>query len=100
MKKLDDLLSEIAQPNDSIYLKIDTQGYERKIIEGALKVIHRFSLIQLETSFFPVYENETLVGDMIKLLDDLDFCVVSVEPGWENSKTGELLQADLIFGRK
>jgi FkbM family methyltransferase len=96
--RLDTVLDRFAQPNDRIFLKIDTQGYELKILNGALGVINRFALIQLETSFFEVYRGETLVGDMIKYLDDLGYRVVSIEPGWENPATGELLQADFIFG--
>ncbi|MGH9675470.1 MAG: FkbM family methyltransferase [Candidatus Acidiferrum sp.] len=98
--RLDSLLDQFAKPDDKIYLKIDTQGYELKILNGALGVINRFELIQLETSFFEIYRGETLIGDVIKFLDCLGYRVVSIEPGWENPATGELLQADFIFGRK
>jgi FkbM family methyltransferase len=98
--RLESLLDQFAKPDDRIYLKIDTQGYELKILNGALGVINRFELIQLETSFFEVYRGETLIGDVIKFLDYLGYRVVSIEPGWENPTTGELLQADFIFGRK
>jgi FkbM family methyltransferase len=98
--RLDSVLDRFAQPGDRIFLKIDTQGYEMKILSGALGVINRFALIQLETSFIEVYHGETLVGDVIKYLDYMGYRVVSIEPGWENPATGELLQADFIFGRK
>ncbi|MGH6822888.1 MAG: FkbM family methyltransferase [Methylocella sp.] len=98
--RLDSVLDQFAQPDDKIYLKVDSQGYELKILNGALGVINRFELIQLETSFFEVYHGETLIGDVIKFLDYLGYRVVSIEPGWENPATGELLQADFIFGRK
>jgi hypothetical protein len=98
--RLDSVLDQFAQPGDKIYLKFDTQGYELKILDGALGVINRFELIQLETSFFEVYRGEALIGDVIKFLDYLCYRVVSIDPGWENPATGELLQADFIFGRK
>jgi FkbM family methyltransferase len=98
--RLDSMLDQFAQPDDEIFLKIDTQGYELKILNGALGVISRFALIQLETSFFEVYHGETLIGDVIKYLDYIGYRVVSIEPGWENPTTGELLQADFTFGRK
>jgi hypothetical protein len=41
-----------------------------------------------------------LIGDIIKFHDYLGFRVVSIEPRWENPATGELLQANFIFGRK
>jgi FkbM family methyltransferase len=98
--RLDAVLDQFARPDDRIFLKVDTQGYELKILNGALGVISRFVLIQLETSFFEVYHGVTLVGDVIKYLDYIGYRVVSIEPGWENPATGELLQADFIFGRK
>jgi FkbM family methyltransferase len=98
LRRLDELLHTIAEPDDRIYLKVDTQGYEMEVLRGSLAVINRFALIQLETSFFPVYQRETLVGDVIKFMDYLGFRIVSMEPGWEDPRTGELLQADLIFG--
>jgi FkbM family methyltransferase len=100
IRRLDDLLPTIVQPGNCIFLKIDTQGYETKVIEGARGVIERFALIQLEVSFFPVYEGETLAGDVINLLDSLGYRIVSFEPGWEDGATAELLQVDLVFAKK
>lgn len=98
--RLDRILDSVSKPDDNIYLKIDTQGYEMKVLKGALGVIDRFELIQLETSFFPAYQDEVLISDVIKFLDYLGYRIVSIEPGWEDPKTTELLQADLIFKRK
>lgn len=99
VRRLDSILPEISQSGDAIYLKVDTQGYEMNVLNGALGAVERFALIQLETSFFPVYKNETLIGDMIKFMECLGYRIVSLEPGWEDPRTGELIQADLIFGR-
>lgn len=98
--RLDSLLDQFAKVDDRIFLKIDTQGYELNILNGALGVINRFELIQLETSFIEVYHGEALIGDVVKFLGYLGYRVISIEPGWECAATGELLQADLIFGRK
>jgi hypothetical protein len=100
VRRLDEFLGSISQPGDAIYLKIDAQGYEMKILEGTSGVIDRFELIQVEASFFQVYQSEVLVADMIRYLDSRGYRIVGMEPGWEDAKTGELLQADLIFGRK
>ena len=98
--RLDQILDQVARHDDQMFLKIDTQGYEMKVIKGALGVLDRFDLIQLETTFFEVYQGETLVGDTIKFMDYLGYKVVSFDPGWENPATGELLQADIIFARR
>ena len=45
VRRLDSVLDQFAQIDDRIFLKIDTQGYELKILSGALGVINRFLLI-------------------------------------------------------
>jgi FkbM family methyltransferase len=100
LRRLDCLLGELTDPNELIFLKVDAQGYETRILNGALKVLDRFALIQLETSLTSVYLNEPLIGDVIKFLDYLDYRIVAIEPGWEDPRTSEMLQADLIFARK
>ena len=81
-------------------MKVDAQGYEMKILDGASGILDRLDLIQMEASFLPVYQGEKLAGDLINRLDSLGFRVVGAEPAWVDQKTGELLQADLIFARK
>jgi FkbM family methyltransferase len=100
VRRLDSLLATLARPEEAIYLKIDAQGYEAKILQGASRVIARFALIQLEVSFFKVYQEEMPIIDALRLMESLGFHVVGMEPGWEDPKTGEMLQADFIFGRK
>jgi FkbM family methyltransferase len=100
VRRLDSVVPELLRPDDVAYLKIDAQGYEIKILDGASGVIDRFELIQVEASFVQVYENEILIADMIKFMDTLGYRIVGTEPGWDDPKTGEMLQADLIFARK
>ncbi len=100
VRRLDKILDQIARREDRVFLKIDTQGYEMKVLNGALGVVERLDLIQVETAFFEAYHGATLIGDMIKFFDYIGYKVVSIDPGWENSATGELLEADVIFGRK
>jgi len=99
LRRLDDVFAEAVRPGETPYLKIDAQGYEMKILQGGLNVLGRFPLIQLETSFFPVYKDEPLIGEVIQFLAAQGFRVISFEPGWDDPKTGEMLQADLIFAR-
>lgn len=100
IRRLDMLTEELSLNSQSIFLKLDVQGYETQVLLGALRILDRVKLIQIETSLVPVYKNEPLIGDMVKTLDFLGFRIVAVEPGWSDPKTGELLQMDLILARK
>ncbi len=99
IRRLDTVLDGIARPEEVIYLKIDTQGYELNVLKGALGVIDRFPLIQLETAFSEGYEEQPVIENIISFLRGLRYRIVSIEPGWEDPRTGELLEADLIFAR-
>jgi FkbM family methyltransferase len=99
IRRLATILNSVAQPNNKIYLKIDTQGYELNVLNGALGIIDRFPLIQLETAFFEGYETQPVIEEIIGFLRRLRYRIVWIEPGWEDSKTGEMLEADLIFAR-
>jgi hypothetical protein len=54
-------------------------------------------VIQLEMSLVPLYENEMLFFEMTKYLNDKGFQLYSLENGFSNPDTGQLLQVDGIF---
>jgi FkbM family methyltransferase len=99
LRRLDDIIDEIARPDEVIYLKIDTQGYELNVLKGALKTIGRAPLIQLETAFSQGYEGQPVIEGVIGYLRELGYRIVAIEPGWEDFKTAEMLETDLIFAR-
>ena len=80
-------------------LKIDAQGYERRVLEGAAAALDRFIGVQLEMSLVPLYKGETLLPEMISLLQSRGFTLMSLEPGYTDPESGQLLQTDGIFFR-
>lgn len=97
--KLDTLLPQIASPEDKIYLKIDTQGYEKNVLEGAAQVLDRIAGIQLEMSLVPLYGTDFLYQDVLNFMQRNGFSLYSIETGFSSPHTGQLLQADGIFFR-
>lgn len=94
---LDEILFKYCSEEEQIYLKIDTQGYEREVLDGAATALSYIVGLQLEMSLVPLYEGETLFEDMIDFLKNRGFVLVSLEPVFEDRKTGQLLQVDGIF---
>ena len=80
-----------------IFVKIDTQGYEENIVLGADKVLNQIGAIMIETSISKVYNQEKDYLEMINLMKSFGFHVWSVERGFTNKKTGQVLQLDIIF---
>ena len=98
IKTLDSIINSFCKPNeDNIMLKIDTQGYEKNVIDGAENSLQTIKIIQLEMSLVPLYENEMLFQDMIDYLSTKSFTLYSLENGFINENSGQLLQVDGIF---
>lgn len=98
VERLDDILDEVAGPDDRIFLKLDTQGFERQVLAGGAEALARCVGLQLEMSFVPLYEGGMLVHQAMTLAYDAGFHLAVVEQGWA-APTGQMLQADGIFFR-
>ena len=90
---------KIEIDDKSVCLKADVQGYEKFVLEGAIETLKSTRVIEVELSFFPLYEASPLFIDMAEYLKKIDFSLVSIEPVFTDPKTGYLLQADGIFVR-
>lgn len=97
---LNDVLKKNFNEKHKIFLKIDTQGFEKKIIKGASKVLNKIKCIMLETSIIPMYEGEDNYIKIIEFMKKKGFYVWAIERGFSNKKTGEVNQLDIIFVNK
>lgn len=97
--RLDTIFDKYYQPGDKIFLKIDTQGYEKNVLEGAVNSISKITGLQLELSLVSLYNGSATYLDLIEYLKTIGFSLFSVENGFYESKTGRLLQFDGIFFR-
>jgi FkbM family methyltransferase len=99
INKIDSIIGQYYKENDNIFLKIDTQGYEKNVIDGARESIQKIKGIQIEMSLVPLYEREPFFIDMIEYMKSRGFNLYSIENGFFDSKYGRLLQVDGIFFR-
>ncbi len=100
IKRLDTIIDEFCTPNSKLFVKIDAQGYESKIIKGAESCIERISGFQLELSFLELYKNEKTIFEIINQMEQLDYKLIAIEPGWNNPTTGFTVEIDGIFIKK
>lgn len=97
IKRLDSIFYQYYNEKDKIMLKIDTQGFEKNVIDGAENSIVNIVLMQLETSIIPLYNNELLLAEMLKYLESRNFKLIALENGFENPVNHHLLQVDCIL---
>ena len=99
MARLDDVFGTYAGNTERVLLKIDTQGTEAAVLEGASGILDRIYGIQLELSIVPVYLGERTYLDMIAALDKLGFHPALFIPGYFNHRSARLISMDGIFIR-
>lgn len=91
------ITTDILNSHNSIMLKIDVQGYEMNVIDGAVSLLPSIKIVQAELSFLPMYSNGPLYKDVITRMDSLGFELFSLIPEFIDPNSGRLLQADGIF---
>lgn len=100
IKSLDSIFDSICDKNDVIFLKLDTQGYEKNILEGAKESLKKIKGIQIELALKPTYENAPNFKEIFTILEEAGFTLYSLEEGFENEKTGQLIEVDGLFFRE
>jgi FkbM family methyltransferase len=93
-------IAQQARDEERLFVKVDAQGYEQRIVNSAAAAIDRVSGFQLEMSLTPLYEGEQLLAEMVKDMEKRGFDLMSIEPGYCDPSTGRLLQADGLFFRR
>jgi FkbM family methyltransferase len=98
--RLDTLDEPLIKSAERIYLKIDTQGYEKPVLLGAKGIMDKVIGVQLEMSVIPLYEHQALFPELLAWLDSAGFEMWGLAPGFMNQGTGRMLQFDGIFYRR
>jgi FkbM family methyltransferase len=97
--RLDRIAATWLQKGEEVFLKIDTQGYERQVLEGARDLLAGLRGIQLEMSLVPCYEGEPGFRDLLDRLEAAGFELYLLLPGYFERKLGRQLQVDGVFIR-
>jgi len=97
---VDNFLSTKPELEGEILLKLDVQGYELEALRGAIHSLPNIKLVQAELSFVPIYKGSPVFRDVVDFLEEHDFEIYTIIPGFRDGSTGRLLQADGIFVKR
>ena len=98
--KLDSIANQYLDKNSNLFIKIDTQGYEWQVLDGASETLKRAQGVLCELSLVTLYHEQRLWRDIVDRLDQQGFMLWALQKGFINPKTGQSLQMDGIFIRK
>ena len=99
--RLDVIIDKIIAPTDTdqIFLKIDTQGYEYHVLDGAGCALERIAGLQIEMSLVPLYDGESDYLRLLNYLHSNGFAPHLMIPGFFSRLLARQLQIDVVFFR-
>jgi FkbM family methyltransferase len=80
-----------------VLLKMDVQGAERLVLEGARATLRRVDIVFSEMSFFELYRGQVLANELIRILEAAGFSLVGIENVSRSLVDGRFLQCDAYF---
>lgn len=99
VRRLDSIFGAIGADGKAVFCKIDAQGSERQVLDGAGDKLNALELIYVETALVSLYEDDCLLEDMLRYMRQRNFFPVHVEQGFFDRYTGHSYQVDLVFAR-
>ena len=93
---LNNLFSKNYKIKKNTFLKIDTQGYDKYVLDGASKILKKLLYVQMELAIEPLYKNEINYESMIKYMKKRGFIIWKLGGVIENLK-GKSMSFDIIF---
>jgi len=98
LRRLDTILS--TEKDDKcpiVLLKIDVQGFELSVLEGAERTLTRCQYVLMEVSLLPLYEGQASFEEVVCFMFSHGFHMVDYVEGARSHVTGELLQMDFLY---
>ena len=97
---LDNLIDHYLLNHKNLMLKIDVQGSEMDVLKSAINNLSKFKLIQIELSLQTLYEGQILYKEILNFMNDHNYDIWNIFPGYKKKAVGQLFQFDAIFYNK
>jgi hypothetical protein len=96
---VDEIWDRFVGNGETVFLKLDVQGFELEALRGAERSLPRIAGVQAELSMVPLYEGAPGWIEVIAYLQERGFHPDRLQPAFEDPRTGEVLQIDAVFSR-
>lgn len=98
VKCLDDIYEELCETYGikKSYLKMDTQGFDLKVVKGGRKVISNYIALQTEASVLPLYKEMSDYRKTISYMNEIGFELSGVFPITTDEKL-RLIEFDCVM---
>jgi FkbM family methyltransferase len=99
LRRIDSIFDNHVKPGARVFVKVDTQGFEQAVIDGAQTMMAMGKILgwQLELSLFPLYSGEATFETITHNLKETGYEAHLIIPGYFSKKLMRQLQIDGVF---
>jgi FkbM family methyltransferase len=99
MARLDSVVESTLSESRHAHLKLDVQGAELQVLQGAIGVLPHICSLDAEMSLVPLYEGQELMPSLVDHVRAAGFELIWLERGILDPRPGYMLQLDGLFCR-
>lgn len=99
LRRLDDVIGDVAKPDDRLALKIDVQGHEAAVLGGAARTLERVVLVECEMPLVRMYDGKETFAELLATLSAVGFAPVGMHSNYVDPATGYAMDADVFLVR-
>jgi FkbM family methyltransferase len=82
----------------NVLLKIDTQGYEKQVLEGGRRLLPRLKGVLLELPIIRIYEGTWKFHEAVEFMASIGFVIAQIEPvSYHTKDKVSLVEVDCLF---
>jgi FkbM family methyltransferase len=101
VRRLDEVFEECTAgiPSPRVYLKLDTQGFDLQVLQGAERILPNVLALQTEVSFRPIYEGMPSYAEALGTFSGQGFRVVDFMPVTRDVDRLCAIEMDCVMAR-
>jgi FkbM family methyltransferase len=94
---LDEALVGVVTDADRLCVKLDCQGYEAQVLDGASASLDQAVIVIMELSLVDLYEGGMRFDEAVSRMREAGFVLAALDPVFSDPDTKQLLQVDGCF---
>ncbi len=99
VRRLDEVAPKLVGEAKRLFLKIDVQGFEPQVLDGATGLFRRIRGLQVEMSLVELYRGQVLFLEMLQRILKLGYELWGFDTVFVDETSGRTLQVDGVFFR-
>lgn len=98
IRRLDSIWPELQKKYslESVYLKLDTQGYDIEVVKGAINSLKEIRAMQMEMYFLQIYKDQPDFSKAYRVLNSIGYHITGIFP-INRDKSRRIIDVDCIL---